>query len=760
MTPPKFDTRRVVVIGAGLSGLASAALLAKAGWQVTVVEKNAAVGGRARVLGKKGFTFDMGPSWYLMPEVFENFFAAFGKHPGDYYKLMRLDPRYRVFFGDGQSLTLSDNITQNRLLFDQIEPGAGAKLSRFLARMKQVYTASTSQLMSADIWSPRTWVNPANISAIFKLTSQLRFWDTWNDEVKRHFISPKLQQILCYPAVFLGGSPFNTPALYSILTWADFGKGVWYPQGGMGKIVSALADLATENGAAILTGEEVSQIEVQDSRVTGVKTNKRRLPAGIVVGSADLHHLQTCLLPSQYRDWDKSYWAQKTLGISALILYLGVDKKIPDVVHHNLYFSTDWQKNFQEIFGKKEIPSDPSLYVSVRSASDPGIAPKNCEEIFVLVPLGAGGNYPTSKLQSFTDEIINRVGQLLNFDIKNHLLVKEIFTPQDFASDYNAFSGTALGLAHTLNQSLWLRPGNKSHKVQGLYFTGQYTQPGVGVPMALISAQITARHIGNPPAAANIQIFKNGSTTYYYSSLFFSDRIKKDVFSLYAYVRTVDDLVDQPSPKTSRFNYMWEQTQAAWHGQNVSNQIIRDFIQLARRRNFDWEWINAFWQAMNSDLTKKIYRNYKELEKYMYGSAEVIGLMMARIFNLPQAALPAAALQGRAMQYLNFIRDVQEDERLGRNYLGYTQSQKNDSQKWDTFIRQHLERYQALQSEAARGYQFIPAKLLVPVKTAAQMYLWTANRINKNPKIVLRKKVKPSKWRVIAYVIRNYFAAK
>ncbi|MBD3250046.1 MAG: phytoene desaturase [Candidatus Pacebacteria bacterium] len=877
----QLKSKRVVVIGGGFSGLASAALLAKQGYQVTLLEKNEQLGGRARVLKTKGFSFDMGPSWYLMPEVFTDFFALFNKKPEDYYQLVRLDPRYQVFFGNQKkldtskslakttesnlkiddsvnanqkcnssrstnhnlnskleldsipselstrsnpsktdinsslcssyypslgsspsntnqltsntqlsSVILDDNLEQNKFWFEEQETGAGQKLERFLDKMKQIYELSTQELMYADLNYWRTWIKPTNWLVVSKLLVKFKFWQSWAREVGRYFSNPKLKKVLGFPAVFLGGSPFNTPALYSILAWADFGQGVWYPLGGMGQLVKSLADLAKEQGVKIITNQEVSGLEIQDGQIKAVYTRDHRIEADLIVGAADLPWLETNLIPTDNQSYDLNYWQQRTMSISALLLYLGLDKKVKNLVHHNIYFADDWETNFNQIFEQKKLPDDPSLYISVRTATDQSIAPPGSEELFVLVPLGAGGDYKPEQLEQYAQRIIARVEQLAGESLEPHLVVKKLFTPQDFARDYNAFQGTALGLAHTLDQSLWFRPNNRSRKIKNLYYAGQYTNPGVGVPMALISAQITAemikrdyptdgdfvnkKKIGSKSQLENQdqlnnQVFKQGSTTYYYSSLFFRGQVKADVFSLYAYVRIIDDLVDVSIPKKEEFEQLWQLTKKWWNQDlELSNlleqaktdhqRITASFIELAKRRKFDWQWIEAFWQSMSQDIDKKFYHSQQELFDYIYGSAEVIGLMMAQILELPAEAAESAQMQGRAMQFINFVRDVEEDQELGRNYLGYSQETKQDPTRWAEFVRGLVNQYRQMQQLAEEGYDLIPRRYLVPIKTAAEIYSWTADQIERDPSIVWEKKVKPSKLRVIGLILKNSLA--
>lgn len=748
------SSKKAVVIGGGISGLATAALLSKHGWHVTVLEKNETFGGRARVLSVDGFAFDMGPSWYLMPEVFERFFALFGRKPSDYYELVRLNPRYQVMFGDQERVIFTDAIEANAAWFEQIESGAGQKLRAFLSKMERVYQATTDSLMYQDVWNAQTWMSKEHFVAIGEVLGKLKLWESWDKEVRRYFKDERLRKILGFPAVFLGGSPFNTPALYSILTWADFGKGVWYPKGGMGKVVDALVRLAQEQGVELRGGVEATAIDVVDGHVTGVQAGMQGFEAKLVVGATDIPFVETKLLPEEYRAKRVAYWQKKTLGISAVLLYLGVNKRIGGLVHHTIYFSNDWEKNFDEIFTQQILPTDPSFYISARSATDRTIVPPNAEELFVLVPVAAGVEYTSQELDAFSERMLHKVNRAIGMDLEEHLVVKKVFAPADFANDYNAFGGTALGLAHTFDQSLWLRPHNQHQQIKGLYYAGQYTNPGVGVPMALISAEMVIRMVGSIDDEQD-RVFKKGSVTYYYSSLFFKGQIKKDVFTLYAYVRVIDDLVDTGTPHLAEFEAYWEATYHAWSGEKVAHPIVQEFVELARRKGFQWDWVEAFWQAMRSDLSKKVYHSYAELEVYMYGSAEVIGLMMAKILDLPEGAMHAAAVQGRAMQYVNFIRDVKEDKELGRNYLGYSVEEERNPVVWELFLKKHIERYWELQKEAEKGYVYIPKNYLIPIKTAADMYSWTAEQIYADPSVVWEKKIKPRKARVLLEVLKN-----
>jgi len=758
-TTSSNSSEKIVVIGGGISGLAASALLAKNGWDVTLLEKNPTLGGRARTLDLGDFHFDMGPSWYMMPEVFDRFFEIFGKKTSDYYQLARLDPRYQVFFDEELSYILADDIDQNASSFGEIEKGADLKLKEYLKESKKTYEDFTKNLVFEDPWNFKVLLNTENLIALLTLIPKFRLFSSWHSYISRYFKDDRLQKILTFPAVFLGGSPYNTPALFSILNWADFGQGVWYPIGGMGKVVLALERLAIEKGVKIVNSASVKSIEVSNGRVTGVLTSDSHYQAEKVIAATDIPYVQSTLIPKEYRRDIENYWKEKSIGISAVLVYLGLNKRVTNAVHHSLYFSKDWKKNFDQILEKKILPDDPSFYISIRTATDSTIAPPESEEIFVLVPLGARTDYDPSDINSFVDKVISKVEKLLKTNFLENIVVKEVFTPKNFESDYNAYHGTALGLSHTLGQSLWFRERTRDSKIKGLFYAGQYTNPGVGVPMALISAQIVAKEIGEA-FNQNDLIFKKGSVTYYYSSLFFTGQIKKDVFAFYAYVRLVDDYIDSASPDLRRFEETCKDTVACWEGKRVDNRIVSSFCEMAKRCGFEWAWVEAFWQAMRSDISKKNYANIEELYEYMYGSAEVIGFMMASILSLPNESYASAAMLGRSMQYLNFIRDVKEDMALGRNYLGYSHEDISDPEKWKIFIRGNLARYEKIQNQAEEGYRYIPKKYLISIKTAADMYLWTAKRIYEDPSVVLQKKIKPSVFRILYQIIKNAVVLK
>lgn len=486
-----MKNKRIVVIGAGFGGLAAAALLARDGHQVTVLEKNEMSGGRARVWREAGFSFDMGPSWYLMPDAFEIYFAHFGKKPEDLYKLIRLDPSYRIFFGPNDKLDISSDLQTNIKLFDSLEPGSGQKLIEYLEQAKYQYDVSMKQFLYKNFTSIFDFFNKRMLTEGRKL----HVLENLDAFTKRYFKSERLQKILQYSMVFLGGAPSNTPALYSVINHADFNLGVWYPEGGFNSVAMAIQKLAESYGAKFFFNSEVTAIDVQDGVAKSVKTTTQSYDTDIVIGNGDYHHIETKLLPKSARSYSDRYWNNRTVAPSAFIIYLGLDKELKSLSHHNLVLSNDWTKHFNAIFDKPSWPEEPSYYVCAPAKTDSTVAPAGKENLFILVPIAGGLPETPEFREEFANKIIAHFEEEIGESISTSIVVKRIFTGSDFAKNYNAFKGTALGLSHTLMQTAMFRPRMKSKKVKNLYFTGQFTQPGIGVPMTLISGQLTRENI-------------------------------------------------------------------------------------------------------------------------------------------------------------------------------------------------------------------------------------------------------------------------
>lgn len=487
-----MTARNVVVIGAGFGGLAVAALLARQGMKVTVVEKNEMAGGKARVWKKDGFTFDMGPSWYLMPEVFENFFSLFGKKREDYYELVKLDPFYRVFFNHQEMVDITSDPVHNTEIFDYFEAGGGVRLKSYLDTAKFKYDTAMREFMYVDYRSVLQFMNRRMMTEGLKLD----MFSPLDKYVRKFFQDRRARQILEYAMVFLGNSPHNAPALYSIMSHVDFNLGVWYPCGGMGEIAKGFEKLASEMGVEFKYNLPVTEIKLQGNRVKGVVTPEGEIEAEAVIVNADYAFAETALLPKQHQAYPESYWNKKVIAPSMLLAYLGVDKKIDRLAHHTLYFTENWDHHFSKIFDEPAWPEEFCYYVGCTSRTDKTTAPQGKENIFFLIPVAAGLEDTPEIREEMFNRGMDHFEGLVGESIRDSLLVKRLFSIKDFEKDYNAYRGTALGLAHTLKQTAVYRPGHRSKNIKNLYYTGQYNHPGVGVPMVLISSQVVAEIIG------------------------------------------------------------------------------------------------------------------------------------------------------------------------------------------------------------------------------------------------------------------------
>lgn len=476
---------RVSIIGSGFASLAASCYLAKARYKVTVFEKSDRVGGRARQLKKEGFTFDMGPSWYWMPDVFERFFADFGKQPADYYKLEKLNPAYQVLFGNNESIVIEDTLEKIYAAFEKEETGSSVKLKKFIDQAQSNYDIAIKDLVYRPGVSPLELVTPVTIKKIGQ------FFSTISRDVRKEFTNKKLIQILEFPVLFLGAKPSDTPSFYSFMNYADFGLGTWHPVGGMYKVIEAMHLLAQSLGVEFNTNSNIDGINVINGKVESLSVNGTTIPTDIVVSGADYHHTET-LLKKEYRQYSEAYWNSKTFAPSSLLFYVGFDKKLENIYHHNLFFDVDFDAHAREIYDTPQWPKEPLFYANFTSVTDPGTAPQNCENGFFLVPI-APGLEDTPKLREiYFEKIMTRFEKLTNQDIKNNVIFKESFCVNDFITEYNSYKGNAYGMANTLLQTAFLRPKLKSGKVEGLFFTGQLTVPGPGVPPSLISGKLVS----------------------------------------------------------------------------------------------------------------------------------------------------------------------------------------------------------------------------------------------------------------------------
>jgi phytoene desaturase len=508
-----------VVIGGGIAGLATAALLASRGHSVDLLEKNDVLGGRVGSVERDGFRFDTGASWYLMPEVFEHFFELLGTTVDAELDLAVLDPSYRVFFeGHPDPVDLRPDRAHNRALFESLEPGAGARFDAYLSSAEDTYDVALRRFLYSNFDSPSSFLHPDVVRrtpALLRLLSR-----SLGSHVAAQFTDERLRQVLGYPAVFLGSSPSRAPSMYHLMSSLDLGDRVLYPQGGFTRLIEAIAGLARRHGARLHTGTTVTAIQVSDGargdrpHVTGVEHaavdshgghDRRTLPADVVVGATDLHHLETALLPRPLQTHPQRMWQKRSPGPGAVLAMLGVEGRLPQLAHHSLFFTSDWDRNFGDIFGPEaRVPDPASIYVCKPSETDRTVAPEGCENLFVLVPvpadvaIGRGGDdgQGSEQVERAADAAIDQVAAWAGIpDLRGRIRVRHTLGPEDFASRYNSWRGGALGLEHTLRQSAFFRPRNTSSKVNGLLYAGASTVPGVGLPMCLISAELVLKRL-------------------------------------------------------------------------------------------------------------------------------------------------------------------------------------------------------------------------------------------------------------------------
>jgi phytoene desaturase len=483
--------KKAIVVGAGFAGLSVSTSLASKGFDVTLVEKNESVGGRARRFTQDGFTFDMGPSWYWMPDVFDTFFEAHGAKVSDYYQLHRLDPSYRVFFGPENYVDLSAKIEGIYELFESKEPGSSKILKEFLEDAAYKYEIGIKEL----VYKPSRSILEFADMRVLKGLLQMDILSSIKSSIRKRFKHPELVQILEFPVLFLGATPGDTPALYSLMNYADMVLGTWYPEGGMYAVVEGMEKLALNHGVEIMTDTAVSGFTYQGNTITGVETSKGLMAADVVVAAADYHHVDQHLLPEKFRNYTSKYWDKRKLAPSSLIFYLGLNKKFPQLLHHTLCFDEDFALHAHEIYKDPKWPTKPLFYLSVPSATDPNSAPEGCENIFVLMPVAPGIEDTEELREQYYDLLLSRLERLIGTDVKSHVIMKRSYAHKEFISDYNSFKGNAYGLANTLDQTAILKPSLKNKKLTNLYYTGQLTTPGPGVPPTIISGMVVAKEI-------------------------------------------------------------------------------------------------------------------------------------------------------------------------------------------------------------------------------------------------------------------------
>ncbi len=488
--------KTAIVIGSGFAGMSAAAFLAKAGWQVTVLEKNSGPGGRGRDMVTNGFSFDMGPSWYWMPDVFEQFFGKFGKKVSDYYNLVRLDPSYRVYWQE-EAHDIPAGYDELKALFEKIEPGSGVQLDKFMQEAEYKYKVGMHKLVHKPGQSWGEFVDMDLAKGLFKLD----VFTNMKKHVAKHFKNPKLQQLMEFPVLFLGALPQNTPALYSLMNFADIKLGTWYPMGGMYKIAEAMHLLATEQGVNFKFNHNVTAIAVEGKlakqvTVTDAGGQQQHFTADVVVGAGDYNHIETKLLPQHLRQYSDAYWDKRVMAPSCLLFYIGLNKKLSGITHHALFFDTDFGVHGEEIYTSKQWPENPLFYVCAPSVTDDSVAPEGHENMFFLIPVATGLTGDTEELRDkYLDMILTRYEQKTGQQVKNAIVYKRSYSVSNFVQDYNSFKGNAYGLANTLLQTAILKPSCRSNKIKNLFYTGQLTVPGPGVPPSLISGEVVVKEI-------------------------------------------------------------------------------------------------------------------------------------------------------------------------------------------------------------------------------------------------------------------------
>ena len=489
------QSQHVVIIGGGFGGLGSAILLAKAGYRVTLLEKNEQLGGRASVFEAEGFRFDMGPSWYLMPDVFEEFFTALGEDINDHLHLQRLQPSYRVFFKDTglDPVDIYSDLSRDEQTFESLEPGSSQALRIYLEKAEYQYEIAKARFLYKNYDRARDFLTKEVATEGRKLS----VFQTMDRYVSRYFQTEAVKKLIQYPLVFLGSSPYNTPALYNIMNHIDYAMGVYYPRGGIYAIIEALETIGRQYGVDFRTHQSVSKITTQSGVATGVQLEDgEHIEADIVVSNADIAHTEQSLLDPSDRMYRDRYFRTRTLAPSAFMMYLGVDGQLQDLRHHTLIFSKDWQQNFAEIFDRPALPSDPSVYLSNPSKTDNTVAPDGTENLVVLVPIAAGMELDTDDFTHYGDQVLATIGEEIGApDLPERIIYRSDFNSNDFAARYHAYGGTALGLAHTLRQTALLRPNNTHKKLRNLYFVGASTNPGIGMPICLISAELLTKRL-------------------------------------------------------------------------------------------------------------------------------------------------------------------------------------------------------------------------------------------------------------------------
>jgi phytoene desaturase len=489
--PISSKKNKVAVIGTGFAGLSAAAYLSKNGYEVDIYEKNESVGGRARQLKANGYTFDMGPSWYWMPDVFEKFFNDFGYKASDFYQLELLDPGFSIVFGEDDLLEIPANFDELCILFESIEKGSGSMLKKFLDEAAYKYDVGIDKLVYKPGLSLTEFFDSDLIKGVFKL----QVFTSFSKHVKKFFKNPKLIALMEFPVLFLGAMPEDTPALYSLMNYAGLKLGTWYPKGGFATVIDAMKTVAERQGVTFFTGEPVTSFSFDGKRITQVITANRTENYDGIIAAADYHHVEEQLLGTKYKNYSEKYWDKRILAPSSLIFYLGINKKLSAIKHHMLFFDEDLKQHAIEIYKQPKWPSKPLFYVCCTSKTDKDMAPVGHENIFILMPLAPDLEDTEELREQYFNIIMDRLEKLTNQSVKNHIDYKKSYCVKDFKTDYNAYKGNAYGLANTLMQTANLKPSIKNNKIDNLFYAGQLTVPGPGVPPSIISGNVASQQL-------------------------------------------------------------------------------------------------------------------------------------------------------------------------------------------------------------------------------------------------------------------------
>lgn len=481
--------KKIAIIGSGFSGLSAAAYSAKQGHEVHVFEKNSGLGGRARKFTtENGYVFDMGPSWYWMPDIIENFFTDFDKKTSDYFKLVPLNPQFEMVFSDG-NMQIPHDYNEMKNLFETTEKGAGKRLDDFMNDAQYKYEVGMKEFVNKPCHSWFEFVSPK----IAKSALKLDLLSNFHRFVRKYFKDPKLIMLMEFPVIFLGAAPKDIPALYSLMNYGGYKLGTWYPMGGFSKIIDGMADVAKEQGVHFHVNSNIDAIKINKNKATAVSVNGKDIEFDSVIASSDYHHTENNLIAKEYRNYTEDYWKKRTFAPSCLIYYLGFKEKIPNLKHHTLFFENDLDLHTTEIYDDKKWPTKPLFYVCCPSKTDENVAPENCENVFLLMPVATGLNDSEDVREKYFQEMINRLEKHTgSTDLESKLEYKKSYCIKDFKEDYNAYEGNAYGLANTLSQTAVLKPSLKNKKVNNLFYTGQLTVPGPGVPPSIISGKIAA----------------------------------------------------------------------------------------------------------------------------------------------------------------------------------------------------------------------------------------------------------------------------